>query len=445
MINRIKLRKGLDIALQGVAVEQTSKLPVAGIYAISPDDFPGFKPKVTVAEGDEIKVGDPLFVNKDNPALKVVSPVSGKVSLVNRGERRKVINIQVEADGNQTSRDFSVDTSSAESIKALLLESGLFAFIKQRPFDITASAEDSPKAIFISTFSKMPLAADFSYVIKGQEKDFSKGIETLAKIAPVNVGIAPQQESLFTEIEKFAQVTIFDGPCPSSNVGIQINHISPINKGEIVWTLGAEEVIFIGRLVNTSKVDLTRTIALAGSKVATPQYFTTPIGTSLSALSENIPSKEHVRIINGNPLVGTVTTTDGFLASHATEVCAIPEGDDKDEILGWIMPRFKDFSVSRSYFSWLQRGKKYDLDARVKGGERHIIMSGEYDKVLPMDIYAGYLIKAIIAKDLDRMEQLGILEVSPEDFAVAEFVDSSKLELQRIVREGLDLYRKEML
>ena len=241
------------------------------------------------------------------------------------------------------------------------------------------------------------------------------------------------------------EVTVFDGKCPAGNVGVQVNHIDPVNKGEVVWTIGDPTVVlFIGRLLNTGKVDLMRTVALAGSEVSSPAYADMLVGQELATLVSNSYDADHsVRIINGNPLTGYPTTKDGFLGAHTSEVVIIPEGDDNDEMLGWIMPRFGQFSANRSYFSWLFGKKQYALDARVKGGERHMIMSGEYDKVLPMDIYGEYLIKAIIAGDIDRMEQLGIYEVSPEDFAVAEFVDSSKLELQRIVREGLNNLRKE--
>jgi Na+-transporting NADH:ubiquinone oxidoreductase subunit A len=240
-------------------------------------------------------------------------------------------------------------------------------------------------------------------------------------------------------------LNVFDGPCPAGNVDVQINHISPMSKGKTVWTVDPTAVIFIGRLFLTGKVDLTRTIAVAGSRVKSPAYTDVKVGTPLKdILNGRLTQEEHTRIINGNPLTGTHDTLDGFLGAHTSEVTVIPEGDDVNETLGWIMPRTKEFSVNHSYFSWLFGKKKtYDLDARIKGGERHMIMSGEYDKVLPMDIYAEYLIKAIIAGDIDKQEQLGIYEVAPEDFALAEFVDSSKLPLQKIVREGLDILRKE--
>ena len=440
MANVIKLRKGLDVNLKGKANLETCTLKAEGQFALVPDDFCGMKPKVVVKEGDAVKVGDALFVDKNHPEVKFVSPVSGIVALVERGERRKVMSVRVDADGKQEAVAFT----EKDPLK-LLLASGLFGFFRMRPYDVVANPEDKPKAIFVSAFNSMPLAADFEYVLKGQEKEWQAGLSLLAKIAKVNLGISAKQTAPALTAAKDCTITIFDGPAPAGNVGVQINHVSPINKGEVVWTLGAEEVIFIGRLVLTGKVDLTRTIAVAGSEVKAPKYAKALVGQPLAAvLAGQLDEQKSLRIINGNPMVGVKTSKDGFLGAHATEVTVIPEGDDVHEMLGWIAPRFKEFSTSRSYFSWLKPKKtEYTLDARVKGGERHIIMSGEYDRVFPMDIYAGYLVKAIIAGDIDRQEALGIYEVAPEDFAIAEFVDSSKLELQRIVREGLDILRKE--
>ena len=440
MANVIKLRKGLDVNLKGKANLETMQTKVEGQYALVPDDFYGMKPKLVVKEGDTVKVGDALFVDKNHPEVKFVSPVSGTVALVERGERRKVMSVRVDADGKQTAKTFD----EKDALK-LLLESGLFGFFRMRPYDVVANPEDKPKAIFVSAFNSMPLAADFEYVLKGQEKEWQAGLSLLAKIAKVNLGISKKQTAEALTAAKDCTITVFDGPAPAGNVGVQINHVDPINKGEVVWTLGAEEVIFIGRLLQTGKVDLTRTIAVAGSEVKAPKYVKTFVGQPLkSILAGQIDESKSLRIINGNPMVGVKAPKDGWLAAHATEVTVIPEGDDVYEMLGWIAPRFKEFSTSRSYFSWLRPKKaEYELDARIKGGERHMIMSGEYDRVFPMDIYAGYLVKAIIAGDIDRQEALGIYEVAPEDFAIAEFVDSSKLELQRIVREGLDILRKE--
>ena len=441
MANVIKLRKGLDVNLKGKASLETMQTKAVGTFSLVPDDFYGMRPKVVVKEGDSVKAGDALFVDKLHPEVKFVTPVSGTVALVERGERRKVLSVRVKADDKQEGKTFDV---KADPI-ALLCESGLFAFFRQRPYDVVANPEDKPKAIFVSAFNSMPLAQDFEYVLQGQEKEFQAGLSLLAKIAPVHLGVSVKQKAAALTGAKDCTITVFDGPAPAGNVGVQINHVNPINKGEVVWTLGAEEVIFVGRLVLTGKVDLTRTIAVAGSEVKAPKYAKILVGAPLSAVLEGqLDSNKSLRIINGNPMVGVQTDKDGFLAAHATEVTVIPNGDDVYEMLGWIAPRCKEFSTSRSYFSWLRPKKtEYELDARIKGGERHMIMSGEYDRVFPMDIYAGYLVKAIIAGDIDRQEALGIYEVAPEDFAIAEFVDSSKLELQRIVREGLDILRKE--
>ena len=438
MAKVIKLRKGLDINLKGKAAAEIATVKCPGEYALCPDDFYGVKPKVVVKEGDGVKVGDALFVDKLHPEVKFVSPVSGTVSMVERGDRRKLLSIRVKSDAKQEARTF--DT---KDVKAALLESGLFAFFRQRPYDVVANPEDKPKAIYVSAFNSMPLSQDFEVALRGNEAEFQAGISALAKLAPVRLGVSSKQTAKALLDAQDCTVTVFKGKAPAGNVGVQINHTDPINKGEIVWTLGAEEVIFVGRLMTSGKVDLTRVVALAGSEVQAPKYYKVLVGQQLTTLLEGNARLDGSRVINGNVMTGIKTTKDAYLAAHATEINVIPEGDHADEMLGWIMPRFGTFSTHRSYFSWLCGKKEYTIDARIKGGERHMIMSGEYDKVFPMDIYAGYLVKAIIAGDIDRQEALGIYEVAPEDFAIAEFVDSSKLELQRIVRQGLDILRKE--
>jgi len=448
MTNVIKLRKGLDIRLKGAAQDRKTEVKADGLFALVPDDFEGVTPRVLVHEGDKVQAGDALFENKRYPSVKFASPVSGTVVSVVRGDRRKVMAVTLQADKEQQYRDFGRKDPSAlsgDEVKSALLEAGLFGYINQLPYAVSANPETQPKGIFVSALRDMPLAADFEIELRGNEKDFQTGLTALSKIAKTYLGIGARQTAAALTAAKGAEVNVFDGKCPAGNVGVQVNHIDPVNKGEVVWTVDPSAVIFFGRLFNTGKVDLTRTIAIAGSEVNDPVYADVKVGTQIaSILDGRLAREEHVRIINGNPLTGKPTTKEGFLGAHTSEVTVIPEGDDSDEMLGWIMPRLKQFSTSRSYFSWLLGGKKeYDCDARVKGGERHIIMSGEYDKVLPMDIYGEYLIKAIIADDIDKMEQLGIYEVSPEDFALAEFVDSSKLELQKIVRNGLNMLRKE--
>ena len=448
MANVIKLRKGLNINLKGRAAETKLTIGTAEEYALVPDDFVGITPKLSVKEGDVVKAGDALFVNKNCPEVKFASPVSGKVTAVVRGERRKILCIKVQADKEQQYADFGkkdVEKLSAEDVKSTLLEAGLFGYINQLPYAVSTTPDTQPKAIFVSAFRDMPLAGDFEYELLGNEKDFQTGLSALAKIAKVCLGVGRQQSSEVLIKAKDVEVNIFDGPCPAGNVGGQVNNVSPVNKGEVVWTVDPTAVIFFGRLFNTGKVDLTRTVAVAGSEVKQPAYVDALVGTPIAVITNNnIDDARKLRVINGNPLTGRQCTLEDYLGAHTSEVTVIPEGDDKNELLGWILPRFKQFSANRSYFSWLLgKNKEYALDARVKGGERKIIMSGEYDRVLPMDIFGEYLIKSIIAGDIDRQEQLGIYEVSPEDFAVAEFVDSSKLELQKIVREGLDILRKE--
>ena len=449
MANVIKLRKGLDINLTGKASKDvTLKVAQTDEYALVPEAFVGVTPKVVVREGDHVNAGDALFANKACPDVKFASPVSGTVTAIERGERRKVLCVKVKADAVQTSTDFgkkNVETMDGSAVKQALLEAGLFGYINQLPYAVSTTPDTTPKAIFVSALRDMPLASDFEVELAGNEEAFQAGLTALSKIAKTYLGVSVDQQSAALSNAKNVELNVFDGPCPAGNVGVQVNNIDPVNKGEVVWTVDPSAVIFFGRLFLTGKVNLHRVIAVAGSEIKTPGYADVLVGTPLSAIvGEQLKQTEHVRLIEGNPLTGKKTTQEAYLGGHTSEITAIPEGDDNDEILGWIMPRTNDFSTSRSYLSWLMGKKKeYNLDARIKGGERHMIMSGEYDKVLPMDIYGEYLIKAIIAGDIDKQEQLGIYEVSPEDFAVAEFVDSSKLELQKIVREGLNILKKE--
>ena len=420
-----------------------------GFYALVPDDFTGITPKVVVKEQEYVMAGGPLFIDKNHPELKFVSPVSGVVTSVERGARRKVLNIVVEAAAEQDYEEFGkkdVNALNGESVKAALLEAGMFAFIRQRPYDVIADPTMYPKAIFVSAFDSNPLAPDFEFALKGEEANFQTGLDALSKMAKTYLSISVKQKAAALTQAKNVTITAFDGPNPAGNVGVQINHISPVVKGETVWTIGAEAVIFIGRLFNKGRVDMTRKVAVTGSEVLKPAYCKLKVGALLTnVFSGNVTTGRDLRYISGNVLTGKKVNPNGFLGAFDSQLTVIPEGDDIHEMLGWIMPRFNQFSVNHSYFSWLLgNNKEYVLDARIKGGERHMIMSNEYDKVFPMDIFPEYLVKAIIAGDIDRMEALGIYEVAPEDFALCEFVCSSKVEVQRIVRAGLDMLRAEM-
>ena len=448
MANVIKLRKGLDINLKGKATQEYFSVKEPGFYSLVPDDFTGVTPKVVVKEQEYVMAGGPLFIDKNHPELKFVSPVSGVVTSVERGAKRKVLNIVVEAAAEQDYEEFGKKDPAkmdGQQVKEVLLNAGLFAFIRQRPYDVIADPTIQPKAIFVSAFDSNPLAPDFEFALKGEEKNFQTGLTALSRIAKTYLSLSVNQSAGALTQAKDVTINVFDGPNPAGNVGVQINHIDPVCKGETVWTIGAEAVIFIGRVLNTGRVDFTRTVAVTGSEVLKPAYCKLKVGALLTNVFQgNVNKDKDLRYISGNVLTGKQVSPNGYLGAFHNQLTVIPEGDEVHEFLGWIAPRCNQFSTSHSYFSWLMGKKEYVLDARVKGGERHMIMSNEYDKVFPMDIYPEYLVKAIIAGDIDRMEALGIYEVAPEDFALCEFVCSSKVEVQRIVRAGLDMLRAEM-
>ncbi len=446
----IRIKKGLDINMKGKAKEVLAKVGASESFSVRPDDFHGIKPKVLVREGDKVKVGTVLFQSKTNQDLKFVSPVSGEVVAVNRGDKRKVLDIRLKSDGQFVSEEFPKarpSELSAEKVKEAMLNAGFFAFIKQRPYDIVADPNDNPKAIFISGFDTAPLAPNFEYILVGREEDFQYGIDALSKLTSgkIHIGINAESASNIYKKTKGVELHEFIGAHPTGNVGVQIHHIDPINKGDVVWTINPQDVAMIGAAFKNGQISFAKKVALTGSSVKTPQYYDMRVGESVANVIANNIDGDDVRYISGNALSGTQISADGYLGSFDSQITVIPEGDHNNEFLGWIAPRLNKFSVSRSYFSWLMgKEKEYVFDTNINGGERAFIMSGEYDKVFPMDIYPEYLVKAIMAKDIDKMEQLGIYEVAPEDFALCEFVCTSKIETQRIVREGLDFLRKEL-
>ncbi len=447
MAKLIKIKKGLDINLKGKAPEAFFDVGKSESYAIVPDDYIGITPKALVREGDRVKTGTPLMIDKGRPEIKFVSPVSGIVTGVNRGEKRKILSITVKPDERNEYEQFDIkDVSSydAEGLKALLLATGMWPFIKQRPYDRVANPSDTPRDIFVTACNSAPLSPDFDFVVKGQEDALQTGLSALAGLTGGKVYFGVRQGSALCAM-KGVEVVELSGPHPVGNAGVLINHIKPVNKGEVVWTLHAADVVMIGRLLKEKKVDFTKVIALTGSEFRKCGYAKVIAGCSIRSLIDGNVSEGHVRLISGNVLTGTKVGADDFLGAYDYQLTAIPEGDDVDEFVGWASPGFGKYSVSHTYFSWLLgKRKEYVLDARIRGGKRAMIMSNEYDKVFPMDILPEYLLKAIIAFDIDKMENLGIYEVAPEDFALCEFVDTSKIEIQKIVRNGLDLLYKEM-
>lgn len=448
MANVIKIKKGLDINLKGKASKALLTADKSDSYAIIPDDYSGIIPKVIAKVGDKVKAGSPLMMDKNRPEIKFVSPVSGEVIAVNRGEKRKVLSIVVKPDAQIEYEDFgkkSVSSLKAEEIRETLLASGIWPSIRQRPYDMVAIPAYEPRDIFVSTFYSAPLAPDFEFIVKGQEADFQTGLDALAKLTPGKVYVGVKAGSSLKM--KSVETVEVEGPHPAGNVGVLINHVKPVNKGEVVWTIDPQDVIVIGRLFNKGVADFTRMVAITGSETTERGYIKTIAGCTINSLlaGKILGNEEHVRIISGDVLTGIRVDLLDYLRAYSRQVTVIPEGNDVHEFLGWGVPGFNKYSAGRTYFTWLLGGnKEYVLDARIKGGKRAMILSHEYESVFPMDIMPEFLLKAIITFDIDKMENLGIYEVAPEDFALCEFVDTSKMELQQIVRNGLNLLYKEM-
>ena len=447
MTNVIKIKKGLDIPIQGKAARKRVRIASRHV-AVKPTDFVDIFPKLHVKEGASVKAGTPLFYDKNHPEFQFTSPVSGTVDEIKRGAKRKILEIKINADGKNEYLDFPVkpvETWKKDEIIKTLLDSGVWVNIRQRPYNVIANPKDDARDIFISTFDSAPLAPDLDFVFQDEKENFQAGIDILNKLTngKVYLGNKAGQKSVFSGI-KNAVINEFDGPHPAGNVGIQIHHVKPVNKGERVWVLDPQAVVLIGRLFLTGKYDARKIIALTGTEVENPQYYEIINGTSLQEILEqaNIRSS-NVRYISGNVLHGTKIEANGYVGNFDRQITVIPEGNHY-EFLGWAMPRFNKFSFSHAYFSWLFPKKKFAFDTNLNGGERPFILTGQFEKVLPMDIYPMQLLKAIIIKDLDLMENLGIYEVDEEDFALCEFVDASKNNIQSIVRDGLDYVRKEM-
>lgn len=447
MSETIKLRKGLNIKLKGGALTELETLQLPATVALKPTDFPGLTPKLKVKTDSVVQAGEALFSDKYHPEILVTAPVGGKVVSVNRGERRKILEVVIETDINAGSVEFKKadpNSLSGDEIKELLLASGMWPFLKKRPYGVIASPTDKPISIYISTFDTAPLAPDFNFVLKGQLGSFQTGINALAKLTTGKVYLGINGNSSFTAIKNVV-INTFEGPHPAGNVGIQIHNTNPINKGDVVWTINVQDVLFIGRLFETGKVDFSKIIALTGSEVENPKYYKTVLGVPVSILTDRKLKKADYkqRIISGNVLTGTKVKTPGYIGYYDSQVTVIPEGDNY-EFLGWAKPRLDKFSFSKSYFSWLSKGKSYVADANLNGEERAFVVTGQYEKVVPMDILPVHLLKAIIADDIDKMEQLGIYEIIEEDLALCEFICTSKIEVQKIVRDGINLMIKEL-
>lgn len=450
MSNNIYLKKGLDLPICGEAAQNTRKVIVPDVVAVKPTDFRGLVPKLLVREGDKVLAGTPVLADKMSQNILFTSPVSGTVAEVVRGEKRKLLEVRIKAGEKQEYVDFGVkkvSDMSAEQIKAALLEAGLWPALVQRPYGIIANPEVKPKAIFVSAFTTAPLAANPEFALNGEEKNIQTAVNALGKLTDGGVHISFNSENYsgtpFHRLENVIQHT-FTGKHPAGNVGVQIHHISPVRKGETVWTVSLLMLAAIGKLFNTGRYDVRRKVAVTGPKAIKPAYVEAYPGMAIKDIKDFYDASENLRYVSGDCLTGENVGKDGFLGFFDNQVTILEEGD-KYELLGWAKPvRCSQFSSSRTYFSWLTPKKKYAMDTNLHGGPRAFVVNDVYSKVLPMDLYPVHLLKACLANDIDKMEKFGIYEVLEEDLALCEYVDPSKIYIQQIITDGIALMLKEM-
>lgn len=443
----VKLRKGLNIKLKGSAEKVLEKLPTPATVALKPTDFQELTPKLRLKADAEVKAGDAIFYDKYHPEIIFTAPIGGKIVSINRGERRKILEVVIETNEKAGSCEFKkADPSSlsSEEVKEQILKSGLWPFIKKRPYGIIASPSEQAKAIYISTFDTSPLAPDYDFVLEGQMETFQTGVNALAKLTDGKVNLGVKADSAFTGV-KNVDITTFEGPHPAGNVGIQIANTNPLNKGDIVWTINVQDVLFIGRLFETGKVDFTKTFAITGSEVKQPKYVRTILGATVASTIEGklVEATYKQRMISGNVLTGTKIKKQSFLGYYDSMLTVIPEGDEL-ELFGWANPGIEKFSASKTFLGRLFPKKEYTLNANIHGGERAFVVSGQYEKLVPMNILPVHLLKSILVNDIDKMEQLGIYEVIEEDLALCEYACTSKIEVQKILRDGISLMIKEL-
>ena len=444
----IKISKGANIKIKGSADRVYANVPNSKYYALKPIDFCLLIPKLMIKVGDYVQAGDIVFFDKNNESIKFTSPVSGVVADIVRGAKRKILEVVIEADADIKYREFEKrDLGSLDRVQIIedLLSSGLWPLIRQRPFGTIANPNDIPKAIFISAFDSSPLAPDNDFIFHGGSELFQVGLDIVSQLSTgtthLNLDGDSNSANIFNNAQGVQINNIF-GPHPSGNVGVQIHHINPINKGDVVWYLSPQDIITIARFFKDGKYDASKIIALTGSKVKKPRYYRVIQGTSIDQMINGNLIEGDKRFISGNVLTGTRIRESGYLGFYDFQVTVIPEGN-YSEFLGWLLPGFHKYSLSKAFFSWLTTKKEYELDSNLHGEERAYVMTGQYEQYMPMDIFPVHLVKAILIEDIELMENLGIYEVDPEDFALCEFACTSKVPVQEIIRRGLDLIKKE--
>ena len=449
---KISVRKGIDIKLKGESDKVIADSKPTKLVALKPSDFPGLVPKMLLKEGEDVKCGSPIFCDKYNDEINYVSPVSGKLKEIVRGEKRRIMAVTIESDGNMVqlnTKPKDLAKLDPVEIKSELMSSGLWPFFKMRPIDIVAIPSDTPKSIFISGFDSHPLAPDYDFIMQGKSAEFNAGLEIVSKLTSgsVNLQLRSNADEVFTSA-KNVNINSVSGPHPAGNVGVQIHQIDTLNKGEVIWYINPQDVMVIGRYSLTGAYDASKIVSVGGSNISERKYYKTITGASIDSIIDQKNISENSRVISGNVLTGDHVSLDGFLGFYHHQITVIPEGNQHKFFLknGWLSPGFSSFSASKAYPTWLMsKSKKYDLDTNLNGEERAFVVSGQYEKVFPFDIYPVQLLKSIVTNDVENMENLGIYEVSPEDFALCEFVCTSKVNLQKIVRDGLDTIFKECM
>lgn len=449
MSGSIKLKKGYDIPITGVAEKVLAGEISSSMFGVKPVDFPGLIPRLDVKPGMKVQAGTPLFRDKIRQEILFTSPVSGTVLSVERGERRKILEVVVEKNG-ESYYDFGIADPlemNREEIKKYLLHSGLWPVIRRRPYNIIARPDDNPKAIFISGFDTAPLAPDNDFIIENSSVSlFQSGINAISRLTDGKIHLVLNGNAETSSVLKKTnrvEISFFSGPHPAGNSGVHIHHLEPVNKGEVVWIINLQDIISIGRLFNEGIYKPEKIIALTGSEVINPQYYRLISGASVSSIVNGNVKPGNQRYISGNVLTGTKIQSGGFLGYYDSQVTIIPEGNIY-EFFGWASPGINKLSFSKTFLSSLFPMKGYRPDTNLHGGERAFVVTGQYEKVVPMDIYPMQLLKAILAGDIEMMENLGIYEVAEEDFALCEFICPSKIEVQSVLRQGLDLMIKEM-
>ena len=444
----IKLSRGFDIKLLGKPEQGFLDVGSPQLYALKPADVIGNGPipKLHKAIGDKVLAGEPVFFDKNNPRIQFASPVSGEVVEVRRGAKRAIDAVVISADNSVEFHNhgaLDIASCSREEAVELLLGSGAWTLLRQRPFNSLADPEVTPRDIFVSCFDTAPLAPDHNMLIEGKEAAFQAGLNVLAKLTSgsVHLGVGPGSGEVFTKAEG-VKTTAFSGPHPAGNVGVQIHHIAPINKGVVVWTLKPQDVALIGKLFTDGVFDAERTMAVTGDELKRTGYVKTRIGASIKSIVADNLKHESVSCISGNALTGTKIAADGFFGLYDDQLTVLEKGD-KAEFLGWLLPSYKRPSMSRTFLSFLRPNTEYHVNTSNHGEERAFVMSQQYEKVVPMDVFPQYLIKSILFSDFEQMEGLGIYEVVEEDLALCEFVCTSKQPIQQILRSGLDHVRLE--